>query len=245
MNDAAYRARSVEQMRKQAREHTDDGAVTPNYEGDVRATIELLNEALAAEIVCVLRYKFHYVTASGIDSDAVRAEFLEHGQQEQDHADRIAMRINQLGGRPEMNPAGVAARSATEYREGGDLVEMITEDLVAERIAIESYRGWIRFLGDHDPTTRRLLEDILAQEEEHANDLHDLLVGRQGAASLSPTTMRSPLRSEAEPGSRPDPSRELWEMSAGVELDVERAAGEGMGQPQWSSGVAVGQGRGR
>jgi bacterioferritin len=243
MNHAIYRAQSVEQMRKQAREHADDGAVTANYEGDVRATIELLNEALAAEIVCVLRYKFHYITASGIDSDSVRAEFLEHGQQEQDHADRIAQRINQLGGRPEMNPAGVAARSATEYREGNDLVEMITEDLVAERIAIESYRGWIRFLGDHDPTTRRLLEDILAQEEEHANDLHDLLVARQGSPGLSPTTMRSTTsRSELERS--PDPSRELWEMSAGAQLDVERAAGEGMGQPQWS-GVAAKRGGGR
>ena len=245
MNDVTYRARSVEQMRKQAREHTDDGAVTPNYEGDVRKTIDMLNEALAAEIVCVLRYKFHYVTASGIDSESVRAEFLEHGQQEQDHADRIAQRINQLGGRPEMNPAGLTARSATEYREGNDLVEMITEDLVAERIAIESYRGWIRLLGDHDPTTRRLLEDILAQEEEHANDLHDLLVARQGAPSLSPTTVRTPPRPEAEPGPRPDPSRELWEMSAGVERDIERAAGEGMGQPQWSSGGAAKRGRGR
>jgi rubrerythrin len=143
-----------------------------------------------------------------------------------------------------MDPAGLTARSATEYREGNDLVEMITEDLVAERIAIESYRGWIRLLGDHDPTTRRMFEDILAQEEEHANDLHDLLVARQGVPSLSPTTTRSPPRTEARNGPPSDPSRELWEMSSDVELDLERAAGEGMAQPQWSSGIGANRGKG-
>jgi bacterioferritin len=226
MNEASQRtAISVTQIRKEARERTDDGAVTANYEGDVRATIELLNDALAAEIVCVLRYKYHYVAASGIDSDAVKTEFLEHAREEQEHADRIAKRINQLGGRPEMNPANVTARSATEYREGEDLIEMITEDLVAERIAIESYRGWIRFLGDHDPTTRRLFEDILAQEEEHANDLHDLLVAHQGTPSLSPPTARNPRDDDA-----------------GVAAEVMRAEGEGMGQPQ-SRGRASERGR--
>jgi len=173
---------SVEQVRQWARDHADDGAVTPNYGGDVRVTIEILNNALAAEIVCVLRYKFHYVAACGMASDAVKNEFREHAREEQEHADRIAKRITELGGRPEMNPGTVAARSATEYREGENLVEMITEDLVAERIAIESYRGWIRFLGSHDPTTRRLLEDILATEEEHANDMRDLLIVHQGTA---------------------------------------------------------------
>lgn len=199
---------SVEQIRREARAHQDDGAVTPNYGGDVKTTIDLLNNALAAEIMCVLRYKYHYVTACGIDSDAVRAEFFEHGQQEQEHADRLAKRINQLGGRPEMNPAAITGRSATEYREGDTLVEMITEDLVAERIAIQSYRGWIRFIGDRDPTTRRLLEDILTQEEEHANDLRDLLVSHVGSVTWTST------------GAPP------------IATDVERAEGEGMNQPQ-------------
>lgn len=214
-------ATGIEQVRRDAREHTDDGAVTPNYEGDVRTAIELLNDALAAEIVCVLRYKFHYVTAAGIDSDAVRAEFLEHAVEEQDHADRIAKRINQLGGRPDMNPANVTGRAATEYREGVDLIDMINEDLVAERIAIQSYRAWIRHFGDGDPTTRRMLEDILTQEEEHANDLHDLLVAHQGTPTLSPMNERNP------PASVPQRER-LDDASA----DVDRAAGEGMGQPQ-------------
>jgi bacterioferritin len=210
---------SVDQIRKEARAHQDDGAVTPNYGGDVNTTIELLNNALAAEIVCILRYKFHFATARGIDSDSVKAEFLEHAQEEQEHADRIARRINQLGGRPEMNPAVVSSRSATEYKEGNNLVEMITEDLVAERIAIQSYRGWIRFIGDRDPTTRRMLEDILTQEEEHANDMHDLLVAQQGTATLSATP---PAGASAEP----------------AKGEVERAEGEGMGQPQHDGGRA-------
>jgi bacterioferritin len=216
LNESVDRdASSVRQIRKEARERTDDGAVTANYEGDVRATIELLNDALAAEIVCVLRYKYHYVAACGIDSDAVKTEFLEHAREEQEHADRLAKRINQLGGRPEMNPATVTARSATEYREGENLVEMITEDLVAERIAIQTYRGWIRLIADHDPTTRRLLEDILAQEEEHANDMHDLLVAHQGTPVLTPRTARNPVDGATD-----------------VANDLARADGEGMGQPQ-------------
>ncbi len=196
----------VEKLRREARARTEDGALTANYEGDVQATIGLLNTALAAELVCVLRYRFHYVTACGIDSDAIRAEFLKHSQEELDHADRIAKRINQLGGRPDMNPATVTERSATEYREGRELPEMIMEDLVAERIAIQSYRAWIRFLGNRDPTTRRLLEDILAQEEEHANDMHDLLASRH-------EDMRA---------------RPLATDPMDVSLDVERAEGEGM-----------------
>lgn len=197
-------AEGVEKLRRDARAHAEDGALTANYEGDVQTTINLLNVALAAEIVCVLRYRFHYVTACGIDSDAVKTEFLRHAQEEQDHADRIAKRINQLGGRPDMNPATLTSRSATEYREGRDLPDMIKEDLVAERIAIQSYRAWIRFLGDRDPTTRRLLEDILAQEEEHANDMHELLTARQRYAPPS------------------------LAASGSIDLDVERAAGEGM-----------------
>lgn len=195
---------SVEDLRREARMHTADGALTSNYEGDLQTTIRMLNSALAAEIVCILRYKFHAVTACGIDSDAVRAEFLEHALQEEAHADRIAKRITQLGGRPDMNPATLVARSATEYREGNDLADMITEDLVAERIAVQSYRGWIRVLGSGDPTTRRLLEDILAQEEEHANDLLDLLIARQGAGFGGPSSAFE------------------------EEIDIERAEGEGM-----------------
>jgi bacterioferritin len=204
----------VERVRRNAREQAEDGAVTSSYEGDVSATIELLNTALASEIVCVLRYKFHYVMARGIASDAVKSEFLQHAIEEQEHADRIAKRINQLGGRPEMNPATLTARSATEYREGADLVDMIAEDLVAERIAIQSYQTWIRLLGNHDPTTRRLLEDILAQEEEHANDLHDLLAARDAAAAPSPSTLRNPGAGTID------------------DADIARADGEGMAQPQ-------------
>ncbi len=176
--------RSVAELRSQARDKLSDGAVTSNYGGDVAKTVELLNDALATEIVCVLRYKYHYVAAQGIDSEAIKAEFLQHANEEQAHADLLAARINQLGGKANMNPATVAARSATEYREGENLVEMITEDLVAERIAVEVYRDMVRYFGDKDPTTRRLIEGILAQEEEHANDMHDLLVAHQGRSSL-------------------------------------------------------------
>jgi bacterioferritin len=176
--------RNVAELRSQARDKLSDGAVTSNYGGDVAKTVELLNDALATEIVCVLRYRFHYVAAQGIDSEAIKAEFLQHANEEQAHADLLAARINQLGGKPNMNPATLAARSATEYREGKNLVEMITEDLVAERIAVEVYRDLVRYFGDKDPTTRRMIEGILAQEEEHANDMHDLLVAHQGRSNL-------------------------------------------------------------
>jgi bacterioferritin len=175
---------NLSERRRQAREHLTDGAVTRNYQGDIATTIKLLNDALATEIVCVLRYRFQYATAQGIDSEGVKAEFLQHAQEEQGHADRLAERINQLGGKPDMNPASIAERSATEYVEGLNLVDMIKEDLVAERIAVETYRELIRYFGDRDPTTRRLLEEILAKEEEHANDMHDLLVSREGRPML-------------------------------------------------------------
>ena len=175
---------SVNDLRANARKHLEDGPVTTNYGGDATEATDLLNRALATELTCVLRYRYHWVAARGINSEAVKAEFLEHAQQELAHADRLAERINQLGGRPNLDPSSFAAASATEYREGANLVDMIQEDLVAERIAVEHYRELVRYFGDTDPTTRRMLEDILAQEEEHANDLHDLLVAREGEPKL-------------------------------------------------------------
>lgn len=171
-------------IRKRAREHLEQGALTPNYGGDVETAIRVLNEALATEIVCVLRYRFHAVTATGIASEPVKAEFEEHAREEEEHMLWLAERINQLGGKPNFNPEGLASRSASQYVEGENLIEMIKEDLVAERIAIETYREMIRYFSDHDPTTRLLLEKILAQEEEHANDMHDLLVAHEGKPML-------------------------------------------------------------
>ena len=162
-------------LRKLARKNVDDGAVTPDYGLDKSTVIRLLNEALATEIVCTLRYKRHYYIASGIKGRFVAAEFAEHAIQEMQHADQIAERIMQLGGTPNFDPVGLADRSHAEYHAGTDLQDMIRENLVAERIAIESYRAFAQFLGDKDPTTRRMLESILAMEEEHADDLTDLL----------------------------------------------------------------------
>lgn len=152
-----------------------DGAVTGAYKADRDRVLEVLNEVLATEIVCVLRYKSHYYRARGIYKEPVAAEFLEHAAEEQAHADRVSERIAQLGGEPNLNPEGLAARSHSEYRGGESLRELIQEDLVAERIAVETYSEIIRWLADDDPTTRRMMEDILAQEEEHADDLLDLL----------------------------------------------------------------------
>jgi bacterioferritin len=166
----------LETLRKRAREHMDEGPVTGNYEGDVATTVKLLNDALATELVCVLRYKFHAVSAQGINSESIKEEFATHAREEEGHADLLAERINQLGGKPDFNPAGLLGRSATEYVEGDDLRGMIEEDLVAERVAVETYRAMIRHFANHDPTTRQMLESILAKEEEHANDMHDLLV---------------------------------------------------------------------
>jgi len=165
----------VQELRRRARENIERGAVTDSYELDSNVVCDILNQALATEIVCVLRYKRHYFMATGLNKDAVAAEFLEHANDEQGHADRIAERITQLGGAPNFSPEGLAARSHSEYREGTSLVDMIKEDLIAERVAIESYNEIVRFLGEKDPTSRRLMEAILAVEEEHANDMSDLL----------------------------------------------------------------------
>jgi bacterioferritin len=171
----------IDAIRKRAREHLEAGALTPNYGGDVETAVNLLNEALATEIVCYLRYRFHAITATGISSESVKNEFDEHAREEEEHAGWIAERITQLGGKPNMNPEGIVERSSSQYVEGEDLVDMIRENLVAERIAIETYRDMIRYFAQHDPTTRALMERILAKEEEHANDMHDLLVAHEGA----------------------------------------------------------------
>ena len=165
----------VQELRRRARAHMEHGAVTEGYRADVETVLRILNEALATEIVCVLRYKRHYYMAAGIHASAVADEFLEHATAEQRHVDQIAERITQLGGEPDLNPANLAGRSHSEYVEGKGLIEMIREDLVAERIVIESYSEMVRFLGNDDPSTRRLLEAILAEEEDHANDLRTLL----------------------------------------------------------------------
>jgi bacterioferritin len=165
----------IQTLRKRAREHIAQGAVTPGYQADRGVVLRLLNEALATEIICTLRYKRHYFMAKGIHAEGVAAEFLEHATDEQQHADQIAARIVQLGGAPDFSPEGLATRSHAEYVEGETLEDMIKEDLVAERIAIDSYREIIAYLGDNDPTSRRLMEEILAKEEEHADDLANLL----------------------------------------------------------------------
>jgi bacterioferritin len=162
----------------------DSGAVTNNYQGTVEQTVTLLNHAVATEIVCVLRYKYHAVVATGISSEAVKAEFAQHAKEEEEHLDLLTERINQLGGKPNMNPNGLLSRAASQYVEGENLVDMIKENLIAERVAIETYRDMIRHFADKDPTTRTLLERILAQEEEHANDMHDLLVDHEGHPML-------------------------------------------------------------
>ena len=165
----------VKTLRKRARQHIADGAVTEGYGGDTETAVKVLNTALATEIICVLRYKRHYFMARGIHSGPVAAEFLEHAGDEQEHADRIAERIVQLGGAPDFAPDSLSARSHSEYVEGNSLVDMIKEDLVAERIAIDSYREMIRYFAPFDSTTRTMLEEITATEEEHADDLADLL----------------------------------------------------------------------
>ena len=162
-------------LRQRARQHIEEGAVTSNYEADRETVIKLLNEALATELVCVLRYKRHYFMASGVHSPAAATEFLEHANEEMAHADRIAKRIIELRGEPNFSPDGLAARSHAEYVEGRTLRDMIKEDLIAERVAIESYREMIGYLGEQDTTTRRMLEGILAVEEEHADDLASFL----------------------------------------------------------------------
>ena len=165
----------IKTLRERARQHIENGAVTQGYSADRETVIKLLNEALATEIVCVLRYRRHYFMASGINAESVAGEFLQHANEEQGHADQIAQRIVQLQGEPDFNPEGLLTRSHAEYVEGTTLVDMIKEDLVAERIAIDSYREMITYFGNQDPTSRRMMEEILAVEEEHADDLVSML----------------------------------------------------------------------
>ena len=165
----------IQELRRRARQHMDEGAVTSAYTADRDTVIRILNEVLATEIVCVLRYKRHYYMATGIHAQAVAAEFLEHAEEEQGHADLAAERITQLGGEPNFNPEGMMGRSHSEYVEGKTLLDMVREDLVAERIAVESYSEIIRYLGNDDPTTRRMIETIMAKEEEHADDMKKIL----------------------------------------------------------------------
>jgi len=174
----------VQTLRDRARQHLDDGAVTPNYQGDTGKAIEILQSVLATELVCVLRYTMHSITASGLSSQGAKKEFAEHAKEEHEHALTVAERITQLGGEPNFDPEGLATRSASQYSAGGDLVDMIKENLIAERIAVEHYRELIRYFGDDDPTTRVMLEGILSVEEEHADDMHDLLVAHEGKPML-------------------------------------------------------------
>ena len=173
--DQANVLTDVQTLRKRARLHLDEGAVTSGYSADRETVLKQLNDSLATEIICVLRYRRHHFMAKGIHSQGVAAEFLAHSNEEQGHADQLAERIVQLGGEPDFSPNGLAARSHAEYVAGVTLIDMIREDLVAERIAIDSYRGFIQYLGDKDPTTRRMVEAILAVEESHADELADLL----------------------------------------------------------------------
>ncbi len=165
----------VKTLRQRARQHIDDGAVTSGYSADRETVLKLLNDSLATEIVCVLRYRRHHFMAKGIQSKSIADEFLAHSNEEQGHADQLAERIVQLGGEPDFSPQGLVSRSHAEYVEGTTLMDMIKEDLIAERIAIDSYRDIIQYLGDKDPTTRRMLESILAVEEQHADELADLV----------------------------------------------------------------------
>jgi bacterioferritin len=165
----------IQELRRRARKHIEKGAVTENYKADIDTVLRVLNEALATEIVCVLRYKRHHYMARGLNAQSVADEFAEHATEEQTHADQIAERITQLGGEPNFNPEGLAMRSHSEYVEGKTLTDMIREDLVAERVAIESYSEIVRYLGENDPTSRRMMEEILAKEEEHADDMNTLL----------------------------------------------------------------------
>jgi bacterioferritin len=170
----------IKTLRAKAKEHIDDGAITPSYGGDVKTSIDILQTVLATEIVCVLRYTMHSIAAQGIDSEAVSEEFAEHAKEEQEHMLAVAERIDQLGGKPNFSPDGLATRSASEYGSADKLIDMIKENLVAERIAVEHYRELVRYFAEKDPTTRVMLEGILAVEEEHATDMHDLLVAHQG-----------------------------------------------------------------
>lgn len=175
----------VQTLRANAKKSLDDGAVTATYKGDVKTTIDILQAVVATELVCVLRYTMHAISVEGLTSESVGAEFNEHAASERKHMLAAANRIDQLGGVPNFNPEGLATRSATEYGNGGNLVEMVKQDLIAERVVIEHYQELIRYFGDNDPTTRIMLEGFLADEEDHATDLHDLLVAHEGKPFLN------------------------------------------------------------
>jgi bacterioferritin len=175
----------VKTLRQRARQNIAEGAATWTYAGDPKKTVEILQSVLATEIVCVLRYTMHSVSATGISSEGVKAEFAQHAKEEQEHMLAVAERITQLGGEPNFDPEGLASRSASQYSTGPSLVDMIKENLVAERIAVDHYRELIRYFGEDDPTTRRMLEWILSVEEEHADDMHDLLVAHEGRPMLA------------------------------------------------------------
>ncbi len=174
----------VKTLRERARKHLEGGAIASTYVGDVQKTIAILQDVLATEIVCVLRYTQNAIAATGLSSEGVKAEFMEHAKEENEHVHEVAERINQLGGKPNFNPEGLLTRSASQYSEGETLVDMIRENLIAERIAVDHYRELIRFFGNDDPGTRTMLEGILVVEEEHANDMHDLLVAHEGRPML-------------------------------------------------------------
>ena len=174
----------IKKLRAQARANLHRGAMTSAYQGDVEETIDILQAVLATEIVCVLRYTMNAIAATGISSEGVKAEFEVHAKEEQEHMMLVAQRINQLGGTPNFNPEGLAGRSASEYVESATLVDMIKENLIAERIACDHYTELIRYFADKDPATRVLMESILLKEEEHANDMHDLLVAHEGTPML-------------------------------------------------------------
>jgi bacterioferritin len=174
----------VKTLRARARKNLNDGAIGSTYVGDVKKTIDILQSVLATEIVCVLRYTQHSIAGHGISSEGVKAEFAEHAKEELEHVHAVAERINQLGGDPNFNPEGLLTRSASQYSQGGNLVELIKENLIAERIAVDHYRELIRYFGNDDPGTKNMLEDILRVEEEHADDMHDLLVAHEGKPML-------------------------------------------------------------
>ena len=175
----------IKTLRERAAKHLEQGAVGNNYGGDVKRTVEILQSVLATELVCVLRYTQHAIAAQGLSSEGVKAEFAEHAKEEWEHAQAVAERINQLGGEPNFNPEGLATRSASQYSQGGNLVQLIRENLVAERIAVDHYRELVRWFGNDDPATRVMIEGILKVEEEHANDMHDLLVAHEGRPMLN------------------------------------------------------------
>jgi len=192
--------KDVEDLRRRAEDKMEDGAVTQSYQGDVEKAIQILNEALATEIVCVLRYMHHYFMATGVHGKGVADEFKEHADAEREHADMLAERIQQLGGKPDFNPKALLQRSVTQYVEGETLADMIREDLIAERIVIEVYQGMIRYFGNNDPTTRVILEKLLHDEEDHADDLSDLLyiVNPETAKTEGQDPGTDPLRAAGE-----------------------------------------------